>query len=575
MASTIQTNVASLNAQRNLNASQNTLATSLQRLSTGLRINSAKDDAAGLGISERMSSQIKGLNQAQRNANDGISLAQTAEGALQTSSDILQRIRELTVQSMNGSNTAADRSALNTEVQQLSQELQRVATTTQFNGKNLLDGTFGVASFQVGANANQTITATSGNFQTTNYGNYRVGALVASTENGMGDLVKGSIASDPAAANRSQLTRISTTGSTVGAAGSLTINTAGGSSTVRYGAGTSAAGMAAAINAADTGVTASATTSFVLGGVSGALSPVASTNVAGRFAQGQTYTFHLATDTTDTTNATKPASYTTVSFTVGGSKDAAGADQDVLSADQLSAAAQAFNDVAGKTGFTARVVKTESDGTNGGSFALQLTNETGIDLRIAAGNGDATVNFENIGVLDGNTVDTAGEATATTVVSQIANNTAGWANTEGDWITGQLTLDSNRGFSVVSNGTATDFFTNGQNTAIVSAGLQQVAKMDVSTADAASRTLGIVDSALASVNDQRARYGALQNRFQTTITNLQTTSENLSASRSRIQDTDFAAETANMTKAQILQQAGTAMLAQANSLPQSVLSLLK
>jgi flagellin len=584
MASTIQTNVASLNAQRNLSASQNSLATSLQRLSTGLRINSAKDDAAGLGISERMTSQIKGLNQAQRNANDGISLAQTAEGALQTSSDILQRIRELTVQSMNGSNTAADRSALNTEVQQLSQELQRVATTTQFNGRNLLDGTFGVASFQVGANANQTITATSSNFQTTNYGSFRVGGLVAYSETGMGDMIKGSL--DPATgnANRSQLARVTIDGgSVVNAAGSITLNTASGSTTVRYAAGTSAQAMAAAINGADTGVTASATTSFVLGGAADSTAPAAGTLTAGRFAQGKTYSFYLANDTSDVTGGTKPTSYTTVTFTVGGAKDATGADQDVLSADQLSAAAQAFNDVSGKTGFTAKVVKTESaDGTNGNSYALQLSNETGADLRILAGQNDDDIRFEDVGVLDGDTTNTLGNNSATggsaasaSLLSHMADSTAGWVDGEGDWVTGQLSLDSNRGFSVHSDVTATDFFTDEEGTATVSAGLQQVAKMDVSTADSAARTLGIVDGALASVNDQRARYGALQNRFQTTITNLQTTSENLSASRSRIQDTDFAAETANMTKAQILQQAGTAMLAQANALPQNVLSLLK
>jgi len=170
MASTINTNVASLTAQRNLGMSQASLNTSIQRLSSGLRINSAKDDAAGLAISERFTSQIRGLNQAVRNANDGISLAQTAEGALKASGDILQRVRELSVQSANATNSASDRKAIQAEVGQLLSELDRISVTTEFNGQKLLDGSFGSATFQVGANANQTITATTGNFRTTTYG---------------------------------------------------------------------------------------------------------------------------------------------------------------------------------------------------------------------------------------------------------------------------------------------------------------------------------------------------------------------------------------------------------------------
>jgi flagellin len=174
MASVINTNVASLNAQRNLSSSSTSLNTSIQRLSSGLRINSAKDDAAGLAISDRMSSQIRGMNQATRNANDGVSMAQTAEGALSSSGNILQRIRELAVQSSNSSNSASDRQALQTEVTQLGSELGRIANTTEFNGQKLLDGTMGTANFQVGANANQLISMTGANFQTNTYGNNTV-----------------------------------------------------------------------------------------------------------------------------------------------------------------------------------------------------------------------------------------------------------------------------------------------------------------------------------------------------------------------------------------------------------------
>ena len=195
MAQVINTNVASLNAQRNLSVSQGALATSLQRLSSGLRINSAKDDAAGLAISERFTAQIRGLDQARRNANDGISLSQTAEAALQSSGDILQRIRELAIQAANATNSAGDRAALNSEVQQLSQELQRIATNTEFNGQKLLDGSFTSAQFQVGAAAFQTITATSGNFQTDAYGNFRIGGLAANQFAGVTAATRLSLAS--------------------------------------------------------------------------------------------------------------------------------------------------------------------------------------------------------------------------------------------------------------------------------------------------------------------------------------------------------------------------------------------
>jgi flagellin len=582
MPQIINTNIASLNSQRNLNTSQSALNTALQRLSSGLRINSAKDDAAGLAISERFTAQIRGLDQARRNANDGISLAQTAEGSLQSAGDILQRIRELAVQSANATNSTSDRAALNSEVQQLTQELQRIATTTEFNGQKLLDGTFTTAVFQVGANANQTIVATSNNFQTQSYGSYRIGGLVANTETGIGDLVKGSIEADGTQTNRAQLTRINAGGSIVAAGGALVLNTAGGSTTVRYNAGASAAEVAATVNAGDSGVKASAVTSFVLGGAAGDTAPAAGTLTTGRFGQGKTYTFYISGDTSDVTGATKPKSFTTVSFTVGGGKDAAGADQDVLSADQLNSAVQAFNDASGKTGLVAKVVKTESeDGTNGNSYAIQLTSETGADVRIAAGETDDDITFEDTGVLDGDTTNTlgagAGATAATATVSHITDATVGWDDGDGDWVTGQLILDSDKAFSVDSNqaGAVDDFFTDEEGTGITAAGLQSVSKLDISTVDAALRSLSMVDFALTNINNQRARYGALQTRFENTITNLQTTSESLSASRSRIRDADFAAETANLTRAQILQQAGVAMLAQANALPNNVLTLLR
>jgi len=251
MALTINTNVASLNAQRNLGKSQGALNNSMQRLSSGLRINSAKDDAAGLAISDRMTAQIRGLNQAARNANDGISLAQTAEGALGESTNILQRMRELAVQSANDTNTASDRSSLQAETAQLQSELNRIAETTSFNGKSLLDGTMGGAKFQVGANADQVISFSIASARSADLGTNR---FVSDT----GTMQNATTAAATSAANN-------------GAAGQVTLagtNNGTGYSTIitSLTAGDSAKSMAAAVNlqTGTTGVTATASTSAKL-----------------------------------------------------------------------------------------------------------------------------------------------------------------------------------------------------------------------------------------------------------------------------------------------------------------------
>jgi flagellin len=491
MPQLINSNIQSLNAQRNLNVSQNSLSQSLQRLTSGLRINSAKDDAAGLAISERFTAQIRGLDQARRNANDGISLSQTAEGALQSAGDMLQRIRELAVQSANVTNSASDRAALNSEVAQLGAELNRIAQTTEFNGTKILDGSMTSAQFQVGANAGQTITATSANFQTTAYGNYRIGSSAAAAT---GDLTAGSavgaIASSAAAATR-------VLGDT------LTINGSLGTANVTYAAAASAKTVAGQINAqtGSTGVTATAKTEFDLTAM--AVSSSFSVDVVSN-------------------NSTA----VTISFATGA----------VANADGLAGAVNAFNDVSSKTGVTAKI--------NAAGTGITLLNDSGENIKIT-----------NNSVV-GNTITIGGTSTAGAGVAAFG--------------TGQLTMDSDKSYNVVGVRTV-DFLV--ATTSISQ--LQKVADLDVSSVAAAQRSIAIVDSALSAVNGQRAKYGALQSRFETTINNLQTTSENLSASRSRIRDADFASETANLSRAQILQQAGTAMLAQANSLPQNVLSLLR
>lgn len=510
MPQVINTNIPSLNAQRNLNTSAGSLSTSLQRLSSGLRINSAKDDAAGLAISERFTAQIQGQDQARRNANDGISLSQTAEGALQSAGDILQRIRVLAVQSSNATNSASDRKALQDEVGQLTSELNRIALTTEFNGKKLIDGSFGTAAFQVGANAGQQIQATTANFQTSQYGNYRIGATVATATSSAGDLVQGS--------TTGQATRSSTPGNLVTpyagtkpassiTATTVTVNGAMGSKDIAVTAGDSAKRVAELINNSEekTGVKASAKTEFDL------------TNLL----DGNPFKLDVYSDNSNPV---------TVSFTIGTSG---------TPADKLATAINAFNDVSGKTGVTARI--------NEAGTGITLLNPSG--EQIAIGNAASGSSPLDVG------------GTSVPVNNGISVN-------------GQLVLDSNGSF-----GFTTDPWAAGNTTfflaAAGSAELQKVAELDVSNADASQRSLSIVDAALAAVNGQRAKFGALQSRFETTIANLQISAENMSASRSRIRDTDFAAETANLTRAQILQQAGTAMLAQANQIPQNVLSLLQ
>ena len=503
MASTINTNVASLTAQRNLGTSQTSLNTSIQRLSSGLRINSAKDDAAGLAISERFTSQIRGLNQAARNANDGISLAQVTEGAMKAAGDILQRVRELAVQSANASNSPSDRKALNQEVGQLVAELDRISQTTEFNGAKLLNGTFGTQQFQVGANANQTIVAATANLRTSVYGNNQ-----NTSANGAG------AAASP--------TDWSTNGVT---AGTLAVNGALGSKNITINDNDTSKAIADNINlqTANTGVTASARTEVDLS-----------------FASVGSYTFELRSDNTPTA----PALGQSISFNISA----------LNTADGLSNAIAAINEQSAKTGVTASL--------NSTSTGIVLTNATGQDIGIykgaASGANAGDITIQKLQA-DGSTAGAADTFSAA-------------AGADGSTISGYVILDSDKSFS--TNATTTNAFSTAAP-ADSASDLQEVANLDVTTFKKATEALKTVDSALAFINGERAKLGALQARFETAIASLNITSENLSASRSRIQDADFAMETANLSRAQILQQAGTAMVAQANQIPQGVLKLLQ
>lgn len=471
MAQVINTNVMSLNAQRNLSTSGSQLATSLQRLSSGLRINSAKDDAAGLAISERFTSQIRGLNQAVRNASDGISLSQTAEGALASIGTNLQRMRELAVQSANSTNSATDRAALQQEVAQLAAEIDRVATQTQFNGLNLLDGSFAAQQFQVGANAGQTITIASiasarasalGQFQGFQLTNQAIGT-----------------ASDTAAAKSVTIGGVTTSLGTIANDAKI---------------------LATAINGSGVaGLTATANATTVAAGTS-----------------------------TDAATASGSATVTINGVAIA----VAGVDGNLVQ--NRANVVTALNAQSSVTGVMA---------TDTGS-GVSLTAADGRNITVAY---------------------TAGGFTG----SALADFGLAAAATTG----GTVNVSYKAPGGVTGNVTWTGAFDPGPN-AIAATGTAMSA-IDISTLAGANSSLTAIDAALTTVNSTRAQLGAIQNRFESTISNLQTTSENLSASRSRIQDADFAEETALLTRAQILQQAGTAILSQANSVPQNVLTLLR
>jgi len=481
---TINTNVSSLTAQRNAGKVQDQLSTAMARLSSGLRINSAKDDAAGLAISERFTTQIRGLNQAARNANDGISLSQTAEGALAEVSNNLQRIRELAVQSANATNSAGDRAALQQEVAQLIAEVDRVATQTEFNGTKLLDGSFTNKSFQVGANAAQTIDIdTIANTRTTALGQ-GYGSTIAGTTLAAGTGIT-------AAGQFTLQLGTSTAVDVFSASGGVAI-------------GGDAKSLANAINAAGiTGLTATA---------------AATTSAAGTYTDSGAVTAGTGTLTINGIGIA-------LNVTGVGATDVA----NTMAAINQNSAATGVSAVASGTGLT-------------------LSAADGRNVTMAYANGTATV-----------------------AAAQDLGLTGVAATTYGGY-----SLSYNGSSTVTVGGTAAanvkgvaDGATNAQATGTA------VANVDISTVAGANAAIRSMDNALNSVNSQRASLGAYQNRFSSTISSLQTVSENMASARSRIQDADFAAETASLSRAQVLQQAATAMVAQANQLPQQVLQLLR
>jgi flagellin len=538
MAQVINTNIASLNAQRNLTTTQATLSTSLQRLSSGLRINSAKDDAAGLAISSRMTTQNNGHTPATRIANDGISLAQTGEAALAEITNNLQRIRELAVQSANATNSASDRATLDQEVQQRLSEINRIATQTSFNGQKILDGSFGSAVFQVGSNVGETIAVG----LSTSMKTVDIGAFVSSSSNVSSQSAGTATAGAAPWGSGAYQTGVGTyTGVDANswADGGLQINGTDVTASTDYAVsgdtyrnGTSAYAKAAAINASGVaGVSATATTEITFDDdavADGMFLDVAALNAS----DSMTYT--LTVNGEDIFTA---SSITTAGITIDEAVSAINSKQ-----------------------FDTGVVASKNDNNQ-----LVLTAEDGRNIVIGetiAFTDGATAASNSSGVVE--SVFTTQTLTDDTTASDDSGGIS-----QSMTYRGSITLESSDDV-VINAGQAYIGFSSGSITATGSVSAQNV--LDVASSE---DTIRSVDAALTAVNTFRSTFGAIQNRFESTIANLTTAAESITAARSRILDADFAQETANLTRAQILQQAGTAMLAQANQLPNTVLTLLQ
>ena len=506
----VNTNTTALNAQRSLTASNSALQTSLKRLSSGQRINSAQDDAAGLGISERMTTQITGLNQAARNAGDAISLSQVTEGALGEVTKNLQRVRELAVQSANATNSSSDRAVLDQEVQLRMAEIDRIASQTNFNGQKVLDGTFGTSTFQVGANAGETISV---NLSTS----VKSAALGKTSDN-----VGGSAFS---------------TSYNVGQQGSGVDSNALAATDMRIAVGSN---TAVAI-AASAGFTGAATGQ----GASSAYAKAAAINGSG---------VGSLTATADTT-----AAYTFASTTGAGySLSINGSTITSASTTALSGAdwATMVNGYTGSTGVTATYNATAS--------TMQLQASDGRDINIsqtATVAGDTAMGLKAaVAAGSGNNV-----GNTTSLVTVAVNGTISVTDR------GSIRLTSSSAITV----SGTNPSRIGYNASTLSLGTSTLASSSVTTLANANSMITSVDAALDQVSSLRGQMGAVQSRIEATISSILVNSENLQASRSRILDTDYAAETANLTKAQVMQQASTAILSQANLAPQAVLSLLR
>jgi flagellin len=615
MAMVINSNIMSLNAQRNLTLSQNELNTSMERLTSGKRINSAADDAAGLAIANRMTSQVRGLDQAVRNANDGISLIQTAEGALEESTNILQRMRELSIQSANGTYSEGNRSTLNAEVAQLKEELNRISETTSFNGQKVLDGSLGKVDLQVGSESNETI-------------GFEVGATdTKSLGLGGGADIVGATTSE---ANL-QAALIQMDGGTTY---DMKVNGVSVGDLSTFDATSSLNDVLGAMNDAVSTVTFDAIASFtaagagdgIFSGDKGLVINIASKDVETGDLANNVTTLRIQNtssmdDLIDKINE-QGAGLVEASLTDDGRLNITSteaAQMVVTASDNVTVASPTG---VAATGVTAIGMTTAQAGAVTQKAQLTITsndgegvrvtyddvaaaNITGVDVRHEAGTltgrtapvagtaninaGDVTLNGVTLGEYDFSK-DYDGNATAAQSSDLIAwfnsyseetGVTASLDDTDDPGSTYVLRLTSQDGSEIslsykdATVSAAMETKLGLQETNAVSGYGANVDSIDISTVSGAQKAIGIIDGALEQINSTRGDLGAVSNRLDFTINNLSSISENVSAARSRVEDADFAKESANLSRAQVLQQAGTAMLAQANAAPQQVLSLLQ
>ena len=489
----INSNIGALGAQASMNRANEAMSTAMSRLSSGLRINSAKDDAAGMAIADKMTAQIMGMGQAIRNATDGKNLIDTTESAHGEVSNMLQRVRELAVQSANDTNTGSDRGNIVAEARQLVAEINRVAQNTTFNGMKVMDGSFQNKSFQIGADAGQSLSISIDSAAATDIGANTLRSNVAIAASG---------------------------GVTAGAR--LSISGQAGSASIDVTAGMSAQDLASAVNAASpqTGVEATATTKAKISGMT------------------QTGL---------------------VSFQINGTSIGNVA---IANTGDLRAMRDAINSKSTTTGVSAAM------GANNGEIIL--TDATGKNINItnytAANSGGANQAEMFVTGLnaDGTEADAAGNTDRVTVTNAAATAS----------VTGQVAFTSTKSFTVNSTalgGSDVGFFSATANTSA----LESVASIDLSNAESAAKAIGVLDTALKQIASSRGAMGAISNRLDSTISNLTNISTSVQAAKSQIMDADFAAESTALARGQILAQASTAMLAQANASKQNMLSLLR
>jgi flagellin len=571
MALSVNTNITSLGVQKNLNKASDALSQSMNRLSSGLKINSAKDDAAGMQIANRLNNQVKGLNVAIANANNGVSIAQTAEGAMQESTNTLQRLRELALQAANGDKSDADRVSLQQEFTAKVGELNRIASTTTFGGRNLLDGSFNNVAFQIGANANETISFGMTDISSTALkGNYKEAAVDGAAMTGLAATATGTniggtkavVTGTPLAAGTAATDKISINGVVI----SLTATTSA------LDAGTAAA---TEINkqTALTGVTAKADAT------TGKLTLTSKSDITVDDAVGGS-----AAKLGITASATPVAAAAITGTTVLGTAGAITVNGNAVTWDDT----KTIDDVMGLvkaqagTGATAefkggRIVLTSGEGKD---IKLANTDSGSLSqLGLSAGTTQAKLTADTSIDVNGVEVKFKKGDTADAIVSSINSASTGvQASKNSD---GTLNLFADKDITVKDGSAGTGLAALGLS-AVATAGTKTAVTMETSVSDlsvlsaaSSQQAIQALDDAMQQIDSQRSQLGAVQNRFASTVANLQSISQNSSAAKGRVEDADFASEAAELTKQQTLQQASTAILSQANQLPSSVLKLLQ